>query len=92
MGRNIVFGTINRTAQASTNGNQFQLGAQTSLAAGGSTINFRTDKTGQDFALINGDLPAKVTQNLVANVGYTAEVGRDKSSNMGVNLGLCYKF
>ncbi|OGP71574.1 MAG: hypothetical protein A2Y80_02860 [Deltaproteobacteria bacterium RBG_13_58_19] len=87
MGRNIVFGTINRTAQASTNGNQFQLGAQTSLAAGGSTINFRTDKTGQDV-----DLPAKVTQNLVANVGYTAEVGRDKSSNMGVNLGLCYKF
>ena len=87
MGRNIVFGTINRTAQASTNGNQFQLGAQTSLAAGGSTINFRTDKTGQDV-----DLPAKVTQTLVANVGYTAEVGRDKSSNMGVNLGLCYKF
>jgi GH18 family chitinase/uncharacterized protein with beta-barrel porin domain len=179
MERNIAFGTINRTAKASTSGNQFQLGAETgydakignavvgpvlslqyatqtvggftesnagalnlkvgsqsansvqsgvgvrasfkakvggvpvkpqvsvtwqhefsdntrglnaSLAAGGSTINFRTDRIGQDFALISLDVPAKITKNLVANVGYTAEVGRDKSTNMGVNLGLKLKW
>jgi uncharacterized protein YhjY with autotransporter beta-barrel domain len=179
MTRNVVFGTINRTAQASTSGNQFQLGAEAgydakignavvgpvlslqyatqtvdgftesnagslslrvgsqtadsvqtglgargsykakvgnvevkpqlqvtwqhefsdntrglnaSLAAGGSTINFRTNKTGQDFALVSLDVPAKITKNLVANVGYTAEVGRDKSTNMGVNIGLKLKW
>ena len=179
MERNIAFGTINRTAKASTSGNQFQLGAETgydakignavvgpvlslqyatqtvggftesnagalslkvgsqsansvqsgvgvrasykakvggvpvkpqvsvtwqhefsdntrglnaSLAAGGSTINFRTDRIGQDFALISLDVPAKITKNLVANVGYTAEVGRDKSTNMGINVGLKLKF
>lgn len=179
MERNIAFGAINRTAKASTSGNQFQLGAETgydapignavvgpavslqyvtqttgaftesnagalslrvgsqtadsvqsglgarasyrarvgnvavkpqlsvtwqhefsdnprglnaSLAAGGSTMNFRTDRIGQDFALISVDLPAKVTKDLVANLGYTAEVGRDKSSNMGVNLGLKLKW
>jgi outer membrane autotransporter protein len=179
MERNIAFGTINRTAKASTSGNQFQLGAETgydakignavvgpvlslqyatqtvggftesnagalnlkvgsqsansvqsgvgvrasykakvggvpvkpqvsvtwqhefsdntrglnaSLAAGGSTMNFRTDRVGQDFALISLDVPAKITKNLVANVGYTAEVGRDKSTNMGVNVGLKLKW
>ncbi|MCK9376583.1 MAG: hypothetical protein M0P73_10575 [Syntrophobacterales bacterium] len=179
MTRNVVFGTINRTAQASTSGNQFQIGAETgydakignavvgpvlslqyvtqtvggftesnagalslkvgsqsadsvqsglgarasykaklgnvpvkpqlsvtwqhefsdntrglnaSLAAGGSTINFQTDRIGQDFALISLDVPAKITKNLVANVGYTAEVGRDKSTNMGVNIGLKLKW
>jgi outer membrane autotransporter protein len=67
-------------------------GLNASLAAGGSTMNFRTDRIGQDFALISVDVPAKVTKNLVANVGYTAEVGRDKSTNMGVNIGLKLKW
>jgi outer membrane lipase/esterase len=67
-------------------------GLNASLAAGGSTINYRTDKIGQNFALISVDVPAKVTKNLVANIGYTAEVGRDKSTNMGINLGLKYKW
>ncbi|MFI5330529.1 MAG: autotransporter outer membrane beta-barrel domain-containing protein, partial [Desulfobaccales bacterium] len=67
-------------------------GLNASLAAGGSTMNFRTDKIGQDFALISVDVPAKVTKNLVANIGYTAEVGREKSSNMGVNIGLKLKW
>ena len=179
MARNIAFGAINRTAQASTSGNQFQLGAETgydakignavigpvvslqyatqtvggftesnagalalqvdsqtadslqtglgvrasynarvgnvavkphlsvtwqhefsdntrglnaSLATGGSTINFQTDKIGQDFALISLDIPAKITRNLVANVGYTTEVGRNHSSNMGANIGLKLKW
>lgn len=179
MERNIVYGTINRTAQASTAGNQFQVAAESgydckigkaivgptvslqyatqmiggftennagalnlkvgsqtansaqsgvgarasyraklgsvtvkpqlqitwqhefsdntrglnaSLAAGGSTMNFRAARIGHDFALISVDLPAKITKNLVANVGYTAEVGRDKSTNMGVNLGLKLKW
>jgi len=67
-------------------------GLNASLAAGGSTIKFRNDRIGQDFALVSVDIPAKVTKNLVANVGYTAEVGRDKSSNMGANIGLKLKF
>jgi outer membrane autotransporter protein len=179
MERNIAFGTINRTAQANTSGNQFQAAAETGydfkvgkaivgptvslqyatlttagftesnagalslkvgsqtadslqtgvgarasyrakvgnvnvkpqlavvwqhefsdntrgvnarLAQGSSTMNFRTDKIGQDFAVVSFDLPAQVTKNLVGYVGYTAEVGRDKSSNQGVNLGLRYEF
>jgi outer membrane autotransporter protein len=179
MQRTIAFGAINRTAQANTSGNQFQLGAETgydakignavvgpvlslqyatqtvagftesnagalalhvssqtadslqsglgvrasynarlgnvevrphlsvtwqhefsdntrglnaSLAAGGSTINFQTDRLGQDFALISLDIPAKITRNLVANLGYTAEVGRNRSSNMGANIGLKLKW
>ncbi|WP_041283719.1 autotransporter outer membrane beta-barrel domain-containing protein [Desulfobacca acetoxidans] len=66
-------------------------GLSASLAAGGSIINFQTVKIGQDFALISLNIPAKVTRNLVANVGYTAEVGRDHSSNMGANIGLKWR-
>ena len=55
-------------------------------------MNFRTDRIGQNFALISVDFPAKISKNLVANVGYTAEVGRSKSSNQGINLGLRYEF
>ena len=46
-------------------------------------MNFRTDKIGQNFAVVSFDLPARISKNLVAHVGYTAEVGRDKSSNHG---------
>jgi uncharacterized protein with beta-barrel porin domain len=63
-----------------------------SLAAGGSTISFRPEKVGQNFALISLDVPAKVTKNLVANVGYTAEVGRYRSTNMGINAGLKFRW
>jgi outer membrane lipase/esterase len=67
-------------------------GVNARLAQGSSTMNFRTDKIGQNFAVVSFDLPARVTKNLMANVGYTAEVGRSKSSNQGVNLGLRYEF
>ena len=62
------------------------------LTAGGSAMNFQTDGIGRDFALASFDLPAKVSKNLLANVGFTAEIGRDKSTNMGINLGLKYEF
>ncbi|PIU53040.1 MAG: hypothetical protein COS90_08375 [Deltaproteobacteria bacterium CG07_land_8_20_14_0_80_60_11] len=67
-------------------------GVNARLAQGSTTMNFRTDKIGQNFAVVSFDLPARVTKNLVAHVGYTAEVGRDKISNQGVNLGLKYAF
>jgi len=67
-------------------------GVNARLAQGSTTMNWRTDKIGQNFAVVSFDLPARVTKNLVAHVGYTAEVGRDKSSNQGVNLGLRYEF
>jgi outer membrane autotransporter protein len=177
--RNIVFGTINRTAKASTSGNQFQLAAETGydfksgnaifgptfslyyltlttdaftennagalslrvpsqtadsvqtglgaraalktkvggaivvpqvsavwqheysdntrsvnarLAMGSSTINFRTKEAGRDFAVLGADVSAKFSKNITGNVGYTAEVGRSHSTNMGVNVGLRIAF
>ena len=179
LGRNIVFGTINRTAQGSTGGNQFQLAADTGydfrvgnaifgptfslyyltlttgsftesnagalnlsvpsqsassvqtglgaravvkvqvggvtlvpqvsavwqheysdntrgvdarLAIGGSPMSFQTSQAGKDFAVVGVDLSAKFTKNITANVGYTAEVGRSNSTNMGVNVGLRIAF
>ncbi|MBU4447087.1 MAG: autotransporter outer membrane beta-barrel domain-containing protein, partial [Proteobacteria bacterium] len=67
-------------------------GVDARLAQGSSTMNWRTDKIGQDFAVVSFALPARVSKNLVAHVGYTAEVGRSKSSNQGINLGLRYEF
>jgi outer membrane autotransporter protein len=67
-------------------------GLNASLAQGSPTMNFRTDKIGQNFAVVSFDLPARISKNFVAHAGYTAEVGRDKSSNMGVNVGLKYEF
>jgi autotransporter-associated beta strand protein len=67
-------------------------GVNARLAQGSTTMNWRTDKIGQDFAVVSFDLPARVSKNLVAHVGYTAEVGRSKSSNQGINLGLRYEF
>ena len=55
-------------------------------------MNWRTDKIGKDFAVVSFDLPARISKNLVAHAGYTAEVGRSKSSNQGVNIGLRYEF
>ena len=67
-------------------------GLNASLAQGSPALNFRTEKIGQNFAVVSFDLPARITKNFVAHAGYTAEVGRDKSSNMGVNVGLKYAF
>ena len=67
-------------------------GLNARLAQGSNTMNFRTDHLGRDFAVISADLSGRVSNNLVAHVGYTAEVGRSKSSNQGVNLGLRFEF
>jgi outer membrane autotransporter protein len=179
MERNIAFGTINRTAKASTSGNQFQLAAETGydlklgnaiinplvspyyatlstgaftetnagalnlhvasqsassvqtglgaragvraktgsvtfvptvsavwqheysdktrgldarLAQGSSNIALQTQEAGRDFAVVGVDLSAKFTKNIGANLGYTAELGRTHSTNMGVNVGLKISF
>jgi hypothetical protein len=55
-------------------------------------MTFRTDRIGQNFAVVSADLPARISKNVVASVGYAAEVGRSKSSNMGINIGLRYEF
>jgi autotransporter-associated beta strand protein len=62
------------------------------LAQGSSPMNFRTDTPGRDFAVVNADISAKISKNLVANVSYNTEVGRSRSSNQGVNLGLRFEF
>jgi outer membrane autotransporter protein len=67
-------------------------GVDARLAQASTTMNWRTDKIGQNFAVVSVDVPARISKNLVANVGYTAEVGRSKSSNQGINLGLRYEF
>jgi len=67
-------------------------GLNARLAQGSSTMNFRTDTPGRDFAVVSADIPTRISKSLVANVGYTAEVGRSRSSNQGVNLGLKYEF
>ena len=67
-------------------------GINARLAQGSSSMNWQTDKIGKDFAVVSFDLPARISKNLVAHVGYTAEVGRSKSSNQGVNIGLRYEF
>jgi outer membrane autotransporter protein len=67
-------------------------GVNARLAQGSATMNWRTDKIGQNFAVVSVDVPARISKNLVANIGYTAEVGRSKSSNQGINLGLRYEF
>jgi outer membrane autotransporter protein len=67
-------------------------GLNANFAQGSPTMNFRTDRIGQNFAVVSADLPARISQNLVAHVGYTAELARSKSSNMGVNLGLKFEF
>jgi outer membrane autotransporter protein len=179
MERNIVFGTINRTAKASTTSNQFQLAAETGydlkmgnaiinplvslyyttlstgsftetnagslnlrvpgqsatsvqtglgaragikatkgnvtfvptisavwqheysdktrgldarLAQGSSTIALQTQEPGRDFAVVGVDFAAKFNKKVTANLGYTAEIGRSHSSNMGVNVGLRVAF
>jgi outer membrane lipase/esterase len=67
-------------------------GVNARLAQGSSTMTFRTDRIGQNFAVVSADLPARISKNVVASVGYAAEVGRSKSSNMGINIGLRYEF
>jgi outer membrane autotransporter protein len=67
-------------------------GVNARLAQGSATMNWRTDKIGKNFAVVSVDVPARISKNLVANIGYTAEVGRSKSSNQGINLGLRYEF
>ncbi|MCL4502011.1 MAG: autotransporter domain-containing protein [Deltaproteobacteria bacterium] len=179
MERNVVFGTLNRTARASTTGNQFQLAAETGydlkvgnaiinplvslyyttlstgaftennagalnlrvpvqsatsvqtglgaragikakkggvtfipqvsavwqheysdktrgldarLAQGSGTIAFQTREPGRDFAVLSADFSAEFSKTVTANLGYTAEVGRSHSYNMGVNAGLRIAF
>jgi uncharacterized protein with beta-barrel porin domain len=67
-------------------------GVDARLAQGSTTMNWRTDKIGQNFAVVSVDVPARISKNLVANVGYTAEVGRARSSSQGINLGLRFEF
>ena len=67
-------------------------GINARLAQGSTTMNWRTDQIGKNFAVVSFDLPARISKNLVAHVGYTAEVGRSKSSNQGINIGLRYEF
>jgi len=67
-------------------------GVDARLARGSATMNRRTDKIGQNFAVVSVDVPARISKNLVANLGFTADVGRAGSSNQGVNLGLTYRW
>ena len=67
-------------------------GLNARLAQGSSTMNFRTDKLGRNFAVVSADVSARISKKFVAHVGYTAEVGRSNSSNQGVNVGLRFEF
>lgn len=67
-------------------------GLNARLAQGSSTMNFRTEQPSRDFAVLGAEVSARFSKNIEGNVGYNAELGRSKSSNMGVNLGLRVKF
>jgi outer membrane autotransporter protein len=67
-------------------------GLNARLAQGSGTMNFRTDQPGRDFAVVSADISTRISKNLTANLSYTAEVGRSRSSNQGVNLGLRFEF
>ncbi len=67
-------------------------GLNARLAQGSDTMIFRTDTPGRDFAVVSAEVSARLSKRLVANVSYNAEVGRNRSSNQGVNLGLRLEF
>jgi outer membrane autotransporter protein len=67
-------------------------GLDARLAQGSSTISLRIQDAGRNFAVLGANPTARFSKRVTADVGYTAEVGRSHSSNMGVNVGLRIAF
>ena len=59
----------------------------------GNTFTFRTDALDRDFALLGGTLAAAgLAKNLIVQLDYSAELGRDNYTAHFVNAGLKYTF
>ena len=71
------------------NGSQ---GLDAGLGQGSAPFTFQTQALGRNFALVQGSLTAGLSQNLLAQVTYTAEVGRAGYQAQNINAGLRYEF
>ena len=68
-------------------------GLDARLTQAGNTFTFRTDELNRDFALVGGTLAASgLAKNLIVQIDYSAEVGKDNYTAHFVNAGLVYRF
>jgi len=67
-------------------------GLNARLSQAGSTFNFRTDDPERNFAVVGASVTVGIQKNLVAQVNYSAEVGRTNYTAHNVNAGLRFEF